>query len=160
MVLLLFQVLFPGPSIAQATPEFSPSQELSWSDDFEDGNFDDWLTYGGRAGEEKLPGNFTIIDGALFAQGPLWNYAFQDSEVVTGTWSLDIYLVDRGNEVLVSFIVENHTLDGYWKNSYIIEFYTGPDRHGTEDGIAFLVMISHDPPQDYAWFQYSHPSAS
>lgn len=154
MVLLLLQALISSPGIVCETDEFITSEGLSWADDFEDGNFDDWLTYGGKLGGEKLPSNFTIIDGALFGQGPDWNLAFYDSEVVTGTWSMDIYVVGQERELLVCFMLENHTHEILWKNAYIIEFYTQPNRHAGDDVITFLRMISHEDPADYDWLQF------
>jgi len=148
MVLLFFQALLAGPSIAHPTLEFTTSQGLSWSDDFQDGNFDDWLTNG-----ETIPGNFTIMDGALFAQEVSWNLAFHDSEVVTGTWSMDIYAVDREHhEILVPFILENYTKQDIWKNGYIVQLLTGPYRTLEDDGVTLLRVTIY--PDGLFWFQY------
>ena len=156
MILLLLQALISGMNIVHATPEFSTSQELSWSDDFEDNNFDDWSAIGSRAGE-KLPGNFTIIDGAFYAQEEdAWNSAFHDSEVVTGTWSYDIYAFESDRpEITMPFILENYTVENLWKNAYCVVLLTGPYSYWTDDGVAFLRMISHHNPTNYDWLQYS-----
>jgi hypothetical protein len=156
VLLLLLQALLSGSSIVHSTSEFTPSQDPSWSDDFEDGNYDDWVTYGGYQGDEKTPGNFTIVDGALFAQEHTWNWAFHDSEVVTGTWSMDIYAVDREHhELMVPFILENHTLEDIWKNGYMVQLLTGPYSpiQTENDGLALLRAITY--PSDLTWFQYA-----
>ena len=45
LILLLIQGWLIGSAGMTAVPTHSVSaQELSWSDDFQDGNFDDWLT--------------------------------------------------------------------------------------------------------------------
>jgi hypothetical protein len=129
-------------------------EDPSWSDDFEGGNFSNWVTYGGYQGDDKIPGNFTIVDGALFAQEHTWNWAFHDSEVVTGTWSMDIYAVDREHhEILVAFILENHTLQDIWKNAYIVQLLTGPYRIWENDGLTLLRAITY--PGGLTWFQYN-----
>ena len=156
MVLLLLQALISSPSIVCETDDFTTSQDLSWSDDFEDNNFDDWLTITSADGE-KLPGNFTIIDGALFAQEEdAWNSAFHDSEMVSGTWSYDIYAIDTDRpEITLPFILENYTVGNLWKNAYCVVLLTGPYSSWTNDGVAFLRMISHHDPKNYDWLQYS-----
>ncbi|MHA1930695.1 MAG: hypothetical protein ACTSV2_19160 [Candidatus Thorarchaeota archaeon] len=155
-VLLLLHILLSGPSIAQTTPEFTTSQASSWSDDFEDGNFDDWLTISTADGG-KIPGNFTLIDGALFTQDEdAWNSAFHDSETVTGTWSMDIYAVNRDRpNIQVAFMLENYTLEDAWKKGYIIVLLTGPYNTWTNDGVAFFRVISYSNPSNYHWLQYS-----
>ena len=94
MVILLLQALISSPGIVCENEDFTTSQAVSWSDDFEDGNYDDWITFGGAYQEEKLPSNFTIIDGALFGQEESFNHAFHDK---TGIHCFDLksYWIDN-----------------------------------------------------------------
>ncbi|UCE11115.1 MAG: hypothetical protein JSW61_04035 [Candidatus Thorarchaeota archaeon] len=128
-------------------------QDPSWSDDFEDGNFDGWTTYGaigsGSQGSE-LPSNFTVTNGAIMAQGENWNLAFHNSSVVYGTWSIDVYPVDREhNEILLPFILESHRVYDWWKNGYIVQLVTGPYRYYTEPTITLVRVIQW--PVDIVW---------
>ena len=73
------------------------SQDGSWSDDFQDGNFDDWDVrdyFNGNYSYEG-PGNFSIINGALTAQAPEWNYAIHDSTVAYGSENDIIMEIER-----------------------------------------------------------------
>ncbi|MHA1960499.1 MAG: hypothetical protein ACW99U_09720 [Candidatus Thorarchaeota archaeon] len=142
IVLLLLQGSILATALSNtSTAQAVSMQDPSWSDDFEGGNFDGWTTYGALEGN-KLPGNFTITDGALIARGINWNLAIHDSSVAYGTWSFDVYPVDREhNELLVSFILENHTVTEWWINGYMVQFVTGPYRGYTEPMITLLRQV-------------------
>lgn len=150
ILVLLLQGWIVGSPISDTFIAYTISiQDLSWSDDFEDGDFEGWMAYGALEGD-KLPGNFTITDGALIAQGINWNLAFHDSPVVYGTWSLDVYPVDREhNEILVAFILENHTVVDWWRKGYIVQLVTGPYRHYTEHTIT--LVRAYQWPNDIHW---------
>ncbi|MHA1908340.1 MAG: hypothetical protein ACW98Y_13660 [Candidatus Thorarchaeota archaeon] len=152
IVLLLQGWLIGSAGMAEVEPQTVLSQDPSWSDDFEDGNYNDWGTYSCGEGVKWI-GNFSVIDGALIAQYPNWNIAHHDSEVAYGSWSFDIYAIDRPqHEILVGFICENHTVDEWWKNAYIVQCVTG-DYHGyTEDGVTLVRAIQW--PNDVVFLDY------
>ncbi len=153
VIVLLLQGWWIGSAgMTAVQPHSVSSQDLSWSDDFQDGNYDDWLTYGGQRTSEKLPSNFTIVNGALFGQGPMWNYAFHDSEVFVGTWSMDLFVFDDVNELVIGFILENHTQEDHWKNMYGINIFTSPRYTFGADGVA---LIEWTTTPNYSWLGYS-----
>lgn len=136
MVLLLLQAMISSPGIVCETDDFTTSQIVSWSDDFEDGNYDDWITFGGAYQGEELPSNFTIIDGALFGQEESFNHAFHDSEVITGTWSVDLYVINRDDhEVSITFISKNYTLQDGDTDGYYVSLFPGPHGYWENDGL-------------------------
>lgn len=74
-----------------------------WSDDFNDGNYDDWTI------EESA---WVIVDGALDHDSSFYNTGeiWHDSTQVVGTWSFDIlhegYIAwDRYIRILVNFMI-------------------------------------------------------
>jgi len=64
-----------------------------WADDFDDGNYDDWIV---------VIGNFTAENGMLQANGQETNGILHESNIAFGTWRFDIYAVH--SSIIVSFI--------------------------------------------------------
>ena len=91
------------------------SAEL-WSDDFNDGNIDDWSVWGWNSTDaEKDEGNFTLTDGSLRAQGENTSIASHVCQMTTGTWSFDVDCVPTDN------------------NHFYIAFFTGEPTNDTLD---------------------------
>ncbi|MHA1908654.1 MAG: hypothetical protein ACW98Y_15235 [Candidatus Thorarchaeota archaeon] len=85
---------------------------IVWSDNFDDGNMDGWVTHEFQG----LTPNFTVIDGVVYSQGEdLLNIAGHDSTVVYGTWSFDIYINQpTGVEIMETSPIGNgYSQDGY-----------------------------------------------
>ena len=156
VILLLIQAWLIGSAGMTVAPAHSvSSQDPSWSDDFQDGNFDDWTTISQPIGvfDVWYPGNFSIINGALTAQYPEWNLALHENMVAYGTWSFDLFAVDaESDEIVVYFIVGEHSVEDYLKDAYGIQLLLGPYKWWTEDGITLLKGI--DFPNDLTWLGY------
>ncbi|MHA1577441.1 MAG: hypothetical protein ACTSU3_08785 [Candidatus Thorarchaeota archaeon] len=80
-----------------------------WSDDFDDGNYDDWAV---------SEGAFTCADGYLKAtvyasEGHQWSGITYNSTVVSGTWSFDYYYVSGVHFVVILMTDEQHSQGGY-----------------------------------------------
>jgi hypothetical protein len=76
-------------------------------DDFNDGNIDDWITFGFNSTSlEDAVANFTLSDGSLRAQGENGSYAAHACPVSSvGTWRFDVDCVSTSNNhFTVAFI--------------------------------------------------------
>ena len=69
--------------------ETPPDSTIVWSDDFEDGDLDGWFEHPTHASDI-----FFVEEGAL-AFGQEGGFIGHSSNVLYGTWSFDIYLIDK-----------------------------------------------------------------
>jgi len=75
--------------------DFVISQQVGWSDDFNDENIDGWSVQGFILGSSiPVLGNITADDKTMRAYGPYWNEAWRTSNVVYGSWAFDVHCVD------------------------------------------------------------------
>ncbi len=89
---------------------------LMWSDNFDDGDMDEWITHEFQGYEP----NYTVIDGIVYSQGEDYmNIAGHNSSVVYGTWSIDVY-VNRptGIEIIETAAIGT----GYSQDAYEVVF--------------------------------------
>ena len=97
LLLLLLNVVLPCFAEVKCNSTISALATV-WSDDFDDGNIDDWETMGvnwtNPAEPADVPANFTLVDGSLRATGDYDSQASHASTVTTGTWSFDVDCVD------------------------------------------------------------------
>jgi len=62
-----------------------------WSDDFSDGNIDDWEIWGYNASDaQPCPGSFSVADVSLRADSVNTSVASHICPMTTGTWSFDV----------------------------------------------------------------------
>jgi len=104
-------------SIPAIIPQESPrtariSAEL-WSDDFSDGNIDDWEIWGYNATDAELsPGSFSTADESLRADSVNTSVASHECQMTTGTWSFDVDCVSTdSNHFYVAFFSDEPTND-------------------------------------------------
>ncbi|NHI84120.1 MAG: hypothetical protein EAX81_07440 [Candidatus Thorarchaeota archaeon] len=73
---------------------YSEPAAIEWSDDFEDGNYDEWTVN---------RGGYSATDGVMRGTYSSFNWAHHSSTTALGTWSFDFYF--RGtNGMSVWFI--------------------------------------------------------
>ncbi|MFX1582063.1 MAG: hypothetical protein ACFFCJ_07555, partial [Promethearchaeota archaeon] len=76
---------------------------LVWTDDFDDGNFDDWTI---------SQGDFTAADNSLRATAAGWNFAIHSSTVAYGRWIFDVEATETPSDhfyvYLMSYIGSNY----------------------------------------------------
>ena len=87
-------------SIAISTNSAVVPANVVWSDDFNDGNIDDWYRWGFNASSfEEAEANFTLADGSLRAQGLNSSYASHAYSITSGkaTWEFDVDCVNNSN---------------------------------------------------------------
>ncbi|MGY5863536.1 MAG: hypothetical protein RTV41_02970 [Candidatus Thorarchaeota archaeon] len=108
--LAMFFVLclaFPTSSFGNENV-FVTSQTGGWSDDFNDGDIDDWTVQGWNMTTDPpsaLPGNFTADDQTLRAYDEETNKATHNSTVAYGTWSFDVHCVSvPNNHSYIAFV--------------------------------------------------------
>ena len=81
-------------SLTTKTESYSPTESFTnsaivRSDDFTDGDMDDWVTFA----LPDEPSNFTVIDGVVYSMcEDFIEVANHASSVAYGTWSFDIYM--------------------------------------------------------------------
>ncbi|MHA2251176.1 MAG: hypothetical protein ACXAD7_12505 [Candidatus Kariarchaeaceae archaeon] len=112
-----------------------PVKSLSeWSDDFEDGNLDDWDVWGiNWTNNPILPSNAKMIveDGVLKpvnTKSYFWAYACHESTNAFGTWSFDWLPSTNQNSEFVSFIGDDTNwinVTEFYSNSYFLWLNTG-----------------------------------
>ena len=76
-----------------------------WSDDFSDGNIDDWEIWGFNATDaEPCEGSYSLADGSLRADGVNTSVASHVCQMTTGTWSFDVDCVSTdSNHFYIAF---------------------------------------------------------
>lgn len=67
-----------------------------WTEDFSDGNLDDWTI---------SMGNFSATDNTLRATDLGWNFAIHDSNVAYGTWSFDVHVTETPDDHFYVYII-------------------------------------------------------
>ncbi len=84
-----------------------------WSEDFSDGNIDDWEIWGYNATDaEPCPGIFSVADGSLRSDTVNTSVASHECQVTTGTWSFDVDCVSTdSNHFYVAFFSDEPTND-------------------------------------------------
>ena len=75
----------PTPTEVPPTPD--PALSIVWSDDFEDGDFADWV--------EGYTGTIYVNEGVLTIGPDSAGVTAHRSEVVHGTWSFDVLISDQ-----------------------------------------------------------------
>ncbi len=102
---------------------------LVWSEDFDDGVFDDSWNF---SIERPMPytigaGNFSTEDGTLRSEGDRFNIASYNSTTEYGTWSFDIDIDSQATtpEIIIVFIVKNWNYDYWHVDNYLINIITG-----------------------------------
>lgn len=100
--------------------------EEVWSDNFDDGNYDGWNTFGLNITMEGVfltSGNFTVTDGVLRCGGAGYNVANHASSLVYGIWAFDIFVVIGPHEHSAVYLTkEGWTLEDGVENGYAIAF--------------------------------------
>ena len=138
--ILVFLVLYESIPSSAATV---------WSDDFDDGNLDDWTI---------IQGNFSVDNGLLHATED-WNRIDHTSSVSYGTWSFDLYLnsgtTPEGHSLCRILFISgdpdpefNHTTNYYdltlFRNHYSLSMYNWTLAW------APLRLDYYYPPEDYS----------
>jgi len=102
------------------------SFEEVWSEDFNDGNLDNWDTMGLNisGGPSIMADNLEIIDGILVAgNGPDYNVANHSSTIVYGKWAFDFYAVTGDwHHSAVYITKDGWNLEEGVENGYAIAF--------------------------------------
>ena len=101
-------------SILISTDSAAVPAEIVFYDDFNDGNIDDWITWGfNDTSFEEDVANFTLTDGSLRAQGENVSYAAHACHISSvGTWRFDVDCADTSNNhFTVAFISGTPTND-------------------------------------------------
>lgn len=94
-----------------------------WSDNFDDGNYDDWTV---------LAGTLSASEHALRVTGFGYVVVYRNSTTVTGTWNFDLDMTDEPDDAQVCFIT--NSIDGkYVRDNYLVE--------NTEDGFRLMRWI-------------------
>ncbi|MGY5853552.1 MAG: hypothetical protein RTU92_08315, partial [Candidatus Thorarchaeota archaeon] len=92
------------------------SASTVWSDNFDDGDYNDWVV---------LAGSVSASEYNLRVTGIGYAVVYRNSSVVIGTWSFDLDMTDDIDDVQVCFITKY--IDGvYVRDNYLIE-NTGDD---------------------------------
>lgn len=116
----------PGTSWCSGQVVGNTLPEEVWSDNFDDGNYDGWNTFGLNITMEGVlltSGNFTVTDGVLRCGGSGYNIANHESALVYGIWAFDIYVVIGPHEHSAVYLTkEGWTLEDGVENGYAIAF--------------------------------------
>ena len=114
----------------------------SWSDNFDDGDYDGWTTTGVNSSyyiPEYIDANFTIENGMLKALGPEWNHANHSSNVAYGTWHFDVLAAESSERHLyVIFMSMNDALLDGAPRGYTLMIATQP--YGPEEFTGFALL--------------------
>jgi hypothetical protein len=101
----------------------------SWSDDFNDGNCDDWTVYGlDLTTDTPVPvdGEFSADDNTLTASGPMWNYAARSSSVAFGSWRFRLHAMNTpDNYSIVLFCISDFSQFTINGTGYSLSVCTG-----------------------------------
>jgi hypothetical protein len=106
-LLLLALVLFPcsacSPTAADMTP--TPDTSIVWEDDFEDGDIEDWETYG----DVKV----SVNEGVLTTGPNVRGVIYHECKVSAGTWSFDLFYPEIGNpDYSIALILDQDATNG------------------------------------------------
>ena len=83
MIVLIFLLCSCSSNTADMTP--TPDLTIVWSDDFEDGEIEDW-------GQDLNPGTFFFVEEGVLTSGPdRAGDIYHESKVSSGTWSFDLF---------------------------------------------------------------------
>jgi len=84
MVLLFFLLCGCSSTTADMAP--TPDLTIVWSDDFEDGEIEDW-------GQDLNPGTSFFVEEGVLTSGPeRAGDIYHESKVSSGTWSFDLFI--------------------------------------------------------------------
>ena len=96
-----------------------------WSDNFDDGNYDDWTV---------LAGSVSASTNVLRVTSSGYAVIYRNSTTVTGTWRFDLDMTDNPDDVQICFITKN--IDGvYVRDNYLVE------NNADDDGFRFVRWI-------------------
>ncbi|MFX1273238.1 MAG: hypothetical protein ACFFAX_16255 [Promethearchaeota archaeon] len=118
----------------------------SWSDDFNDGDCDDWTVYGfdlttGTA--VPVDGEFSAENHTLAASGPMWSYAAHSSSVAFGSWRFRLHAMNTPDDyVIVFFCISDFSLILINGTGYSLSVCTGPV--GTVTTGPALLLSKHE----------------
>jgi len=146
--------------LVASTAKHSIATEV-WSDDFEDGNYQGWVT----------PSSYTVSEGVLRANRPS-AIIFRESTVSVGTWSFDLFHVLPCNENTYVFFMSSEPEEPLWV-AYAIEVgvatrgdlqwpiyklrVSSPDSNQENIPLtSWEILASHDgSPGEFGWFRFA-----
>ncbi|MFW9993037.1 MAG: hypothetical protein ACFFD4_13420 [Candidatus Odinarchaeota archaeon] len=115
-VLVLFVLVQGTPAVMAATV---------WSDNFDDGDYDDWTV---------VAGSVSATEHNLRVTGSSYAVVYRNSTTVTGTWRFDLDMTDEPDNTQLCFITKN--IDGnYVRDNYLVE------NNGDNDGFRLMRWI-------------------
>jgi hypothetical protein len=160
MTLLSLQISSVGLISANQTILHSATllSQTNWSDDFNDGNFDDWTV---------TRGEFSVSSNTLKGVTSTWNHIEHNSTTTVGTWSFDYNMYGGPDGIwqeadggLVIWLIANghHSVDpSQGASGYFIYFHPHDDAielwmDPGDDGYNRVLIGSWSPPDFIKWW--------